>query len=378
MKISAIILAAGKGVRARLGVNKALAPLFGAPVLYHSLKKFAPLCNEIIVAANEDDLRETDAICAHFGAKVVIGGKERFDSVLAALKECTGEAVLIHDGARPFVTEDIIKRCIDGVIGYGSAIAAVPASDTVAVCEDGEITSVPPRKSAYLLQTPQCFRYGEILDAYQRAIGDGKTYTDDSSVYARYIGKPHICEGDRENIKLTYKEDFLKFSPPLPTVDGKAIGYGADVHAFGEGNEITLCGVKIPHSRALIAHSDGDVPVHAIMDACLSAAGLKDIGNYFPDTDDKFFNADSLQLLKNVVQLIGERNLQPVGVSVSVQAEEPRLSPYIDDMKKNIADVCGIPVENVGISAGTCEKLGFVGERLGIAASAIVVLKSKE
>lgn len=372
-KISAIICAAGKGVRAGFGKNKLLAPLFGAPALYHTLEKFnLPEIDEVIITSSNEDLKEISALASPFGYKVVSGGKTRTESVKNALSSVTGDIVLVHDGARPYVTEEIILNCIESVKKYGSGICAIKSTDTTVCCENGEIVQRLERDKLYRLQTPQGFFTKDLRIAYDKA--NGESFTDDSAVYAKYIAPPVIFEGTESNIKLTFKEDFLSEIPTIHA-DGCKVGFGVDTHAFGEGNSVTLAGVKIPCGKGLVAHSDGDVIAHAVMDALLSAAGLKDIGHYFPDTDEKYLGADSICLLTQVCKIIRERGYAPSNISITVQAEKPRLSPHIENMVENIAASCGIAKENCAIAAGTCEGLGFVGKGLGITAYCSVLLK---
>jgi 2-C-methyl-D-erythritol 2,4-cyclodiphosphate synthase len=187
--------------------------------------------------------------------------------------------------------------------------------------------------------------------------------------FARFCGAPVLCEGAVENVKLTYADDFAK---PIARC-----GFGVDTHAFGkEQNYIVLAGVKIPSHSGLIAHSDGDVLVHAVMDAMLSAAGLKDIGHYFPDTDEKWRGADSMQMLSEVLSLLQMQGYGIQNLSVAIQAEKPRLAKYIDDMKNNLANVLRIPMSAVGVAAGTNEGLGYVGEGKGITVNAYALLRA--
>lgn len=374
-KVSVIICAAGKGERAGFEKNKLLAPLYGEPALLHTLRKFyLPEIYEVVVTSSPADLKEIECLCKPFGYKVTLGGSSRTESVKKALDIVSGDIVLIHDGARPFIKREIILNCIESVKKFKSGICAVKATDT-AVYADGEIYSRLDRDKLFLLQTPQGFFTRDIKKAYSLA-GD-KVYTDDSAVYGEFITKPHIAAGDRENIKLTFKEDFMRGIPPTPLFEegGYAVGFGVDVHAFGEGNFVTLGGVKIPCDRGLIAHSDGDVIIHAVMDALLSAAGLKDIGHYFPDSNKKYENADSRKLLSEVCKLLKEKNLAPANLSISVQAEKPKLAKYVDEMRENLGEVLAVDKEHIAIAAGTCEGLGFVGEGLGITAYCSVLLK---
>lgn len=263
------------------------------------------------------------------------------------------------------MTEKIIRDCIESVKTYGSGVCALPLSDTVAEVLDGNIVCVPPREGFAAVQTPQGFYRNKLLGAYERARADGRIFTDESGVYAAYAESPRLFLGDRANKKLTYPEDFAP---------AERVGFGVDTHAFGEGDHVTLCGVKVPSARGLIAHSDGDAAVHALMDAMLSAAGMRDIGYYFPDTDDRFQGANSMKLLQEVVGRLREKNLRVKNASVSIVAERPRLAPYIEEMKYTLSDALGTDVSCVGVAAGTNEKLGYVGEGKGITCFATVLL----
>ncbi len=378
--ITVILCAAGKGTRAKTPQNKVLHELNGMPVLCHSLSAFMPFAGEILVACRKADEARVRAILSPFPcARTVRGGATRGESVFRALKEAKGDMVLIHDAARPFVTQKIIKDCIESVKKYGSAVAAVPLSDTVAHAFKGCIADMPPRKSLYALQTPQGFFTKDILSAYEKAFGEGRggDFTDDSGVYAAYLGKPHIIAGDVCNRKLTYAGDFMP---------AERVGFGVDTHAFAHQDEIdmgiarlnlnyiTLGGVVIPSDRAIEAHSDGDVLAHALMDALLSAIGERDIGYHFPDSDPKYKGANSMQLLSIVMEMVRIKGFAVKNASISILCEQPRLSPYIEGMRNNLraALCCG----DVAVAAGTNEKLGYIGEGRGITCYALVLLQS--
>lgn len=368
MSVSVIIPAAGKGSRAGQKKNKLLCPLpgFELTVLEKTVQAFLRAdVAQIILAVSDDDRREIETLLAAYPVQYVRGGDCRTQSVKNALAAVTEEIVLIHDGARPFVSQKIISDCIDGVRRFGSAICALPVTDTIVFAENGKINSVPDRATLFSVQTPQGFYTSDMVAAYAK-IGD-EIFTDDSSVYARFVAQPHLFVGEAENIKMTFEKDFL--SPAR-------VGFGIDTHAFGKAqNHVVLCGVKIPSDSGLIAHSDGDVALHAVMDALLSAVGLPDIGHYFPDTDDRWKNADSTQMLRTVVTELNKRGFSPLNVSVAIQAQKPRLAPHIPSMTKRLAELLDIPPARVGISAGTNEGLGYVGEGKGITVSATVLLK---
>ncbi len=372
--ITAIVCAAGKGERTGFNENKILRELNGLPVLSYSLSAFAPFVDEILVTATEKDVERINALLSPFpNARIVRGGNTRSESVYHALKEARGDIVLVHDAARPFVTEQIIRDCIDSVKNYGSGVCALPATDTVVFTRANQILSVPDRGTINTVQTPQGFETKKLLAAYEQAIQAQNTFTDESGVYAAFIEPPRLFVGDVKNKKLTFAEDFSIT---------ERVGFGVDTHAFYSEKEgapligfITLGGARIPSERALKAHSDGDVLAHALMDALLSAAGLRDIGYYFPDTDEKYYGVNSMELLKEVMRLIAEQGMKPHNVSISILAEKPRLSPYIEPMKSSLAEVLSLPLSQIGIAAGTNEKLGYIGEGKGITVYAMVLLK---
>ncbi len=370
--VAVIICAAGAGTRAGFSKNKLLAPFMGRTVLEKTLSAFDfPFIDEIIVTASKEDLEEISALCAPLSrVKITLGGETRTESVYNALKETESEIVLVHDGARPFVTRELIEGCIESVLSFGSGVCAIDCTDTVAYASDGKITSVPDRNSLKQLQTPQGFYTENLRYAYERTMETGKTFTDDSSLFAHFCGTPRLCAGSRANIKLTYAEDFQNTSVRC--------GFGVDTHAFGKEQDfILLGGVKIPSESGLIAHSDGDVLLHALMDALLSAAGRKDIGHYFSDTNERFKGADSKALLKQVLAMLETDGYKPKNVSIAVQAEKPKLASYIDEMKNSLSDLLGVDPTAIGITAGTNEGLGYIGEGKGITVNAYVLLIEK-
>ncbi len=369
MRISAIICAAGKGSRTGLEKNKLLVKYDNLTVLEHTLSAFMREdISEIIVTSSVEDYNDICKIASCYsGVDVVLGGDTRTASVKNALNKVTGEIVLIHDGARMFVSEKVISDCIRCVEERGSGICSLPSTDTIIVAENGRIKGVPDRNILRTVQTPQGFFTDDIKKAYSK-IGD-EVFTDDSAVYSRYITRPYLYDGDPSNRKITYIEDF--------TVSGERVGYGVDTHAFGaDKNYITICGVNVPSDSGLIAHSDGDVAIHALMDAMLSAAGLRDIGYYFPDTDDRYKNASSINMLKYVVKVLEENKFKILNASIAIQAQKPRLSKHIAEMKNVLSSILKIEKNRIGISAGTNEGLGYIGEGRGITVTAVVLLRN--
>lgn len=376
--ITAVLCAAGSGERAGLPENKIFYELNGLPVLSYSLSAFAAVADEILVACREEEEARVRALLSPYpAARTVQGGKTRFFTVLSALKAARGEIVLIHDAARPFVTQELILSCAKSAETYGSGVSAVPLTDTVAAVSEGVITDMPPRSELLSLQTPQGFRTEELRAAYAAALRNGRTdFTDDSGVFAAFSAPPHVVMGDRANRKLTYPEDFLP---------AERVGFGVDTHAFAHQDEIdrgitrlnlsyiTLCGAVIPSNRELSAHSDGDAAVHALMDALLSAIGERDIGFHFPDTDPAYKGISSMRLLGRVMDMVRRKGFEVANASLSILLEAPRLSPYIETMRQNLCAALGC--EHVAVAAGTNEKLGYVGEGRGVTAYATVLLR---
>lgn len=356
--ISAVVCAAGKGLRAGFSRNKLLEEYENIPVIVRTVSAFdLDEIGEIVVSVSEEDERDMKKLLSPLSkVRLVRGGETRSESVCRAVKECRGEIVLVHDGARPFVSRKIILDCIDSVKTYGSGVCCLPATDTTVICEKGEYTAAPERESVFTVQTPQGFYREKLLLAFEKA--KGKSYTDEGSLYFAQISPPRLFLGERRNRKLTFAEDFQT---------GERVGFGVDTHAFGGDRKyIMLGGVSVPSERGLVAHSDGDVLLHALMDALLSAAALRDIGYYFPDSDEKYRGADSSRLLETVLSLLREGGFAPDQVSVSVLAEKPRLSPYIEKIRENLSRLLEIPADRIGVAAGTNEKLGYVGEGKGI------------
>ena len=366
--VGAIILCAGKGERTGLTYNKVLHRMGVKTVLETTLDAFkqANVSNITVVAA-QDDLNSIIELTAPYdGVSVVTGGFTRFESVLCGLKAHKCDIVIIHDGARPFVTVDIIERSVMSAIEYGSGIAAVKTIDTVKqLDENGNMHSMP-RDKLLNMQTPQTFRYSEILKAYESAKG---SFTDDAEVYESAGYSPRPIEGSYDNIKITTAADLIKQTPR-----NCRIGVGFDVHRLVDGRPLILGGVKIDYPRGLDGHSDADVLVHAIMDALLSATGLPDIGVLFPDTDDKYLGASSMGLLERVVTMIAERNYTIENVSAVIIAQRPKLAPIINDIRASLSHTLGIDFSRINVSATTTERLGLIGSGDAIASDASCIL----
>ena len=373
MKVSLLLTCAGKGLRAGFKKNKLLVDIDGACALERALSTLTSfnVIDEIIVTSSNEDFLEVSKISSKYGATVVLGGNTRTESVKNGLDKCSGDIVLIHDGARPFVTERIVKDCIDGAIKFGGVIPVIPSSNTVTRCEQEVVTDYLGKQEIFAVQTPQAFKTELIKKAYSLA-GD-KAFNDDGEVYKTFIGKLHTVLGDEKNIKLTYPQDF-KMDNFLPQY---RFGVGFDCHELVENRKLILGGIEIPHIKGLLGHSDADVLTHAIMDAMLSACALRDIGYHFPDTDDKYKGANSIELLTQVIKIIGEKGYKVDSVSASIMAQKPKLLKVIPKITENLSKVLGITQGKIGITATTLEGLGFVGREEGICVHATAVVISK-
>ena len=359
---------------------KQFAPIAGQPMLWHALLPFAesPRICRIVLVVPEADI----GICREwFGTefpkvdRIVGGGEERHQSVVAGLEATAAEEeyLLIHDGARPLVSGELIERVVAETITHGAASAAIPVKDTIKVVENGRIRSTPDRTSLWHAQTPQGFRRGLLLEAI--AATNLRLPTDES-MWIEHLGTPvHIVEGEDTNIKVTTQSDMEWASWALQRRRGKSlqrnslrIGNGYDVHRFEPGRDLILGGVKIPWKLGLAGHSDADVLTHAVIDGLLGAAALGDIGRMFPDTDPEFEGISSLTLLERVHARLEELGVQVLNIDAVIMAEEPKLSAHIEKMEEALAAILGIGCNLVSVKATTSEGLGFVGRGEGIAA----------
>lgn len=370
MKTAVIIAAAGSS--RRMGQDKLFISLCGKSVIRRSIEAFVPFADTLAVVCSENNInavkRELDGIKCIF----CLGGKERSDSVKNALEAVKdADIVLVHDGARPLIDGETVKKCILQTASLGSAVVGVKAKDTIKQCQGATVINTPNRADMWQVQTPQGFDFKKLCGAYQNC-PDG--VTDDAMVYESAGHTVYMLEGEYTNIKLTTPEDISAARAYLG--GGKMrIGNGYDVHAFAPERRLVLCGVDIPSQMGLLGHSDADVAVHALMDALLGAAGLRDIGYYFPDTDLQYKGANSMLLLGKVMELINKEGYSVGNADITIMAQAPKISPYIDQMQNNIAQSLKVDINCVSVKATTTEKLGFVGRKEGIAAQAVVLLE---
>lgn len=390
-QFGAVVVAAGNSSRMGGGRSKVLERLGGRPVLRWSLEALAasPEIGEIVVVCREEDLPEMRQAAAGLSLPVrfTVGGADRQSSVRRGVEALSEELeyMVIHDGARPLVTPEVIGRVCRDALEHGAATAAVPSKDT---CKLGEefVEETPPREKLFAVQTPQAFRRELYWYALNRAEESGSVYTDDCQLIEAAGGRVKLSEGDYRNIKLTTPEDMLLLRAlvedrgdegvePEKRVPQARIGYGYDVHRLTENRKLILGGVEIPFELGLLGHSDADVLIHAAADALLGAAALGDIGKLFPDTDPRFEGADSLELLSQVCRLLREKGYSIGNLDCTLVAQRPKISPYIGEMRRNLAVACKTDVDRISVKATTEEGLGFTGSGEGMAASAVALLE---
>jgi 2-C-methyl-D-erythritol 4-phosphate cytidylyltransferase/2-C-methyl-D-erythritol 2,4-cyclodiphosphate synthase len=388
MHVAAIIAAGGRGLRLGADRPKQFLDLDGRTILELSLGALAASdrIDEIVVALPADHLdAESKALKSAVKRPIafVTGGTRRQDSVANAFAKTSSKAdvILIHDAARPFVTQDVIARTIDGAKTYGAAIAAVAARDTVKQTgnanADGSrlINSTIPRDNVYLAQTPQAFR----RDILARALSEGEAIdaTDEAMLVER-LGVPvHIVEGDERNIKITTPQDLEKARLGGDGASRQSmirIGTGYDLHTLVDGRPLILAGVRIEFAKGLSGHSDADIVCHAVTDAVLGAAAAGDIGRMFPDTDPEWKDADSLMLLKSAVAKVKESGYRVSNVDVTVIAQLPKLVPHIDAMRTNLAAALEIDSSAVSVKAKTNEGVDSMGRGESMACHAVALL----
>ena len=382
--VHAIITAGGSGSRAGFKQNKILEIIDGEPVIKKTLLVFdnAKRVDDIIVVYKDGDLQKLKEILSDIKKplKFVLGGKTRFESVKNALQVVDDGVVLIHDGARPYLDQKDLSNCIKSVLVDGSAILTAPLVNTIVESDIYGNAISSTRNNLYSATTPQCFKTCEIKRAYELA-GSGESFTDDAGVYCSFIGKAKIVKGSADNKKLTFKEDFksnLNIPELLPIIDAPTrVGTGFDLHRLVENRKLILGGVEIPHSKGLLGHSDADVLTHAIMDALLSSASLRDIGYYFSDKDEKYKDISSMILLREVVKMLNEKGVKPLFVSAVIMAEKPKLSKFVPQIKENLAKAISISEDKISITLTTLEGIGIVGREEGISCRATVLSKDK-
>lgn len=369
---AAIIVAAGRGLRAGGEVPKQFQPLSGVSILERTVSTFA-IHNEIdqvilvVNPADTDLLGQID-----LGAVILVhGGDTRDASVLAGLSVATTDNVLIHDGARPLVSARLISDVIAALATHAGAAPALPVTDALWHGTSGQVTAPHPRESLFRAQTPQGFRRSDILAAHAAHSGGA---ADDVEVALAHGMDVAIIAGDEANIKITAPEDFDRASKLLEQNMDIRLGNGYDVHRFCEGDHVVLCGVSVPHSHGLDGHSDADVGMHAVTDAIYGALAMGDIGQHFPPSDPQWKGAASHIFLEHAVKLAVDHGFTISNADCTLVCEMPKIGPHAVDMRREMARIMGMDMARVSVKATTSERLGFTGRGEGIASIATITL----
>lgn len=372
---AAIIVAAGKGLRAGQGVPKQFAPWRGKPLVRHSAEALLRAGAQPLVVVIPDGGEEIarEVLAGLEGIRLVTGGASRQQSVrngLETLASGNPDHVLIHDAARPNLPEAVIDRLLGALDRHEGAIPVLPLVDSIAHAGDGNLMAGPAdRAQLRRVQTPQAFRFAAILAAHREWQGEPDA-GDDAQVLLAWGGSATLVAGDERLAKVTFAEDF---QPMAPTI---RFGQGFDVHRLEKGCELWLCGINIPHEFGLSGHSDADVAIHALVDALLGAIAAGDIGSHFPPSDPQWQGAPSHLFLTHAAELVAAAGYAIGNIDLTLICEAPRIGPYRDAMRKRLAELLGLAQTQVSVKATTSERLGFTGRGEGIAAQAIVCLQA--
>lgn len=379
MTLAVLIVAAGKGTRAGGGLAKQWRPLAGRRVIDWTIEAFQRAgCGTIMVVRDPDNEHAIEALAPYPELLLAVGGPSRSESVrngLIALQEIGVERVLIHDAARPCVCPQVIQQVLDALDDTPAAAPGLAVTDALWTGVDGHVTGTQDRRALFAAQTPQGFHFDAILAAHMRHDG---TAADDVEV-ARQAGLAvRITPGDVNNIKITRPEDFSRaehiLRSTMDNIPDIRLGNGYDVHRFGPGDHVMLCGVQVPHERGLQGHSDADVGMHAVTDALYGAMAEGDIGRHFPPSDPQWKGAASDIFLRHAVELARSKGYTISNVDCTLVCEYPKVGPHAEAMRARMAEIMGMDMGRVSIKATTSERLGFTGRKEGIAALATATL----
>ncbi len=376
MTTAAVIVAAGRGTRAGDGPPKQWRPLAGRTVADWTIRAFSinPLVDHIVLVMHPEDIDHASDLVLVDGLIIVAGGSTRDQSVLNGLEAISDrgvDKVLIHDVARPCVSQKTIIDVAEALKDTPAAAPAVEITDALWRGENGKVTGTQDRSGLYRAQTPQGFDFRSILRAHRDHPGGA---LDDVQV-ARDAGlSVQIIKGNPSNIKITRPEDFAQAEEILKDAMKIRLGNGYDVHAFEDGTSVILCGVEIPHDKALKGHSDADVAMHAVTDAIYGALADGDIGRHFPPSDPQWKGAASEIFLKHAVKRAAEKGFGISNIDVTLICEQPKIGPHASAMRANMANIMGIELDQVSVKATTSEQLGFTGRSEGIASVATAAL----
>ena len=380
-KIKAIIVSAGNGKRVGGDLPKQYLKIDGIPILAKTIQRFheVDIIDEVIVVISQKHQKYFDKFILPIIQKevvIILGGKTRRESVYEGLKHTDSEdLVLIHDGARPFITYELIIKIINGVKHFGAAAPGIKVTDSIWEKNNKVISGVQNRDNFLKAQTPQGFFTKDIIKNYEKV---KKEPSDDVELAVNNGLRVRIVEGDEKNIKITTMNDIENINSTSKSFLKIRTGIGYDVHAFEAGNELILCGLKIPFNKSLKGHSDADVVMHAITDAIYGAIAEGDIGTWFPPNDIKWKNSNSEVFLKHANSLLTKKGYLISNLDCTIICEEPKIQPYTQKMRINMENILQITKDKISIKATTTEKLGFTGRKEGIAVQAIITVQKND
>ncbi len=376
----ALLLAGGSGSRLGADIPKQYLELGGKAVLRRAAEAFLdhPGVDRVRAVIAAGDRARHDAALAGVAVMApVVGGTSRQASALRGLESLRAappRLVLIHDAARPFPGAATIDRLLRALENHAAALPAIPIRDTLKQRHAGQALRTVAREGLWRAQTPQGFRFAAILEAHCSA--RGRSLTDDAAVAEAAGLALALVAGSEANLKITTQEDLALAGERLAALRGvPRTGWGCDVHAFGPGRSVTLCGVTIPHDRGLVGHSDADVAIHAATDALLGAVGAGDIGTHFPPTDPQWRGARSEIFLRRASDLLVERDGEILNVDLTIVCERPRIAPHRAAMRARLAAILGVEAGRINVKATTTEGLGAIGRGEGIAAQAVATVR---
>ena len=383
-RVAAIVVAGGRGLRAGGDVPKQYRAIAGEPVIRPSLTRFAAhraidAVQPVIHQNDEAIFRKATSGLALLAP--VYGGATRQASVRAGMEALAArkpDIVLIHDAARPFLSDALVSRAIAAGLATGAAVPAIAVADTVKKIDAaGHVIETIDRSHLRMVQTPQAFAFPMLLDAHRRAAAAGREDFTDDAALAEWAGHGvTVFEGEAANVKLTTNDDFTRAEAlRAAALADIRTGNGFDVHAFVDGDHVMLGGIRIAHSRGVTGHSDADVALHALVDAILGALAEGDIGVHFPPGDPQWKGASSDRFLAFACERVRARAGMIALLDVTIVCEAPRVGPHRDAMRERIAAIAGIPVGRVAVKATTSEKLGFTGRGEGIFAMATATVR---
>lgn len=381
MRAAAIIVSGGSG--SRMGRPKQFLPLAGSTVAELSLRCFVGMAEveSVVLVLGEDSVKEHGARLSGGKVKVVVAGQTRMGSVrngFAALPKGV-EVVAVHDGARSMITPEIVRATFAEAAKSGAAVAAVPVKDTLKIVEKGgkTVSETPERARFWAAQTPQTYRYAILKEALEKFAGDADA-TDESQLVERCGHKVSVVESSYENFKITTPEDITMAGAIIEAREGgrreSRTGFGYDIHKLVEGRELWLAGIKLPHRKGLLGHSDGDAVLHASCDAVLGALGLGEIGIAFPPTDPKFKGLASKDIVANTLDKVAAFGGEIIHLDATLIAEEPKLKPHYATLKASLAALFMLPESRVSLKAKSNEGLDAIGRGEAIACHAVATV----